>query len=287
MPIRVAGGRWWSWLVFWACLLCSALPGGADEPPAAGPEVEAAKKFQGYAKETAAAYDARADHQDGRKLTLRGEPILRWSNPLGGRKAHGEVFLWTDQGRPAAVLSMYEYTAPDGAVHEHHEFCSLARTGLHFASPRPLVWTPAEAGIDLKPLADAPAPAASPRQRLTQMRDLAAKFTAEKTTRENETRVLRLLSQPVYRYEGLDAKDGNTLDGALFAFVEATDPEIFLLVEARTNADKPVWHYAAARMNSVRLEVSHRDAPVWKVDVLPWRDALNRRDLPYTAFQVK
>jgi hypothetical protein len=282
--IRFVGGCLWPPL---GVLILSALSAHGDDPPASGPEVEAAKKFQVYAKDTAAEYDARAEKEDGRKLTLRGEPILRWSNPLGGRKAHGEVFLWTDQGRPAAVLSMYEFTAPEGTVHEHHEFCSLARTGLRFASPRPLVWAPAAAGTEVKPLTDAPTPADSGRQRLTQMRDLAAKFTAEKTTREGETRALRLLSQPVYRYEGLDAKNGDTVDGALFAFVEATDPEIFLLVEAHVNEDKPSWHYAAARMNSVRLQMSRGDAPVWEVDTLPWRDALNRRDLPYTAYQVK
>jgi hypothetical protein len=264
-----------------------ALQASADEQQVSGPEVEAARKFQAYAKETAAAYDARAEKQDGRKLTLRDEPILRWSNPLGGHKAHGEVFLWTDKGRPAAVLSMYEYTATDGVVHEHHEFCSLARGGLHFASPRPLIWAPAEAGIELKLVPDAPAPAASARQRLPQMRDLSARFTTEKTTRQDETRDLRLLSQPVYRYEGLDAKEGDALDGALFAFVEATDPEVFLLLEARETGGKPAWHYAAARMNSVRLAVALGDVPVWEADVLPWRDALNRRDRPYTAFQVR
>jgi hypothetical protein len=271
----------------WLLPILSALSAHGDDPPPSGPEVEAAKKFQVYAKDTPAAYDARAEREDGRKLTLRGEPILRWSNPLGGRRAHGEVFLWTDQGRPAAVLSIYEFTASEGTVHEHHEFCSLARTGLHFASRRPLVWAPAEAGTEVKPLADAPAPADSGRQRLTQMRELAAKLSAEKTTREGETRALRLLSQPVYRYEGLDAKNADTLDGALFAFVEATDPEIFLLVEARVSEGKSAWQFGLVRMTSIRLRVSRGDATVWEVDSLPWSDTLNQRDRPYTAFQVK
>ena len=272
-------------LVFAVCLWAVASIAKGEDAPS-GPEAEAAKKFQAYARETAAAYDARAESENGRKLALRGEPILRWSNPLGGRKAHGEVFLWTDAGRPAAVLSMYEYTGPDGVVHEHHEFCSLAIAGLHFASPRPLVWAPKEAGLELKPLSDAPPPAMSARQRLTQMRELAAGFSAEKTTRQSETRDLRLLSQPVYRHEGLD-KDVNVLDGALFAFVEATDPEIFLLLEAHHAGGKAAWHFAAARMNSIRLQISRGETPAWEADVLPWKDALNRRDRPYTAFQVK
>lgn len=261
-----------------------------DQPPS-GPEAEAAKKFQAHAKETAAAYDARAENAQGRKLSLAAEPILRWANPLGGRKTHGEVFLWTDRGRPAAVLSMYEYTDAMAMVHEHHEFCSLAVTGLHFVSKRPLVWSPAEAGIELRALADAPAPAATPRQRLTQMRELAGKFTAEKTTRQDETRDLRLLPRPVYRYEAANdkaaEKPDDLFDGALFAFVEATDPEIFLWVEAREAGGKRAWHFAAVRMNSVRLALTYDGKPAWEVETLPWRDALNRQDLPYTAFQVR
>jgi hypothetical protein len=50
---------------------------------------------------------------------------------------------------------------------------------------------------------------------------------------------LRLLSTPVYRYQ---------VDGALFAFVcaVATDPEAFLLLEARKTDEGPRLHYAFA-----------------------------------------
>jgi hypothetical protein len=134
-------------------------------------------------------------------------------------------------------------------------------------------------------------PAATARQRLTQMRELAGKFTAEKTTRQDETRDLRLLARPLYRYEPASGEAsepaGDLLDGALFAFVEATDPEIFLWIEARDAGGKPEWHFAAVRMNSIRLALSFDGKPAWEVETLPWRDALNRRDLPYTAFQVR
>ena len=275
----------------WCAVLVVACVAAADEPPS-GSEVDAAKKFRAYAKEAAAGYEARVENEQGQKLALAAEPILRWTNPLGGRQAHGEVFLWTDRGRPAAVLSMYEYTGADGKVHEHHEFCSLAQSGLYFASQRPLVWSPEQAGIELKSLPDADEPATSARQRLSQMRDLAGKFSGEKTTRQDETRDLRLLSRPVYRYEtapgdaAAEADDG-LIDGALFAFVEATDPEAFLWIEARKDGGKPAWHYAAVRMNSIRLALSYDGQPAWEVQILPWRDALNRRDLPYTAFQVR
>src|SRR5687767_14161800 len=96
--------------------------------PAVDEPGDAAKQFQAYAKSCAEAYEisvAPAD-EEPRKLALTAEPILRWTNPLAGRQAHGELFLWTDDGRPTAVRSLYRWTAPDKIVHEHHEFCSLA-----------------------------------------------------------------------------------------------------------------------------------------------------------------
>jgi hypothetical protein len=255
------------------------------QEPENKPDSDAAKKFQAYAKEAAGAYDikVRAGESEERKTLLRDEPILRWTNPIGARNAHGEVFLWTDDGRPAAAMSLYQWTGPDGVVHEHHEFCSLATGPLVTSGPGTRDWSPREAGVTPAPLPEALA-AASPRQRLGQMRELAGRFTAKKTTRQKETRTLRLLTQPVYRFE---SKLNDVTDGALFAFVEATDPEIFLLLEARTAKGKLQWHYGFVRMTSVRLEASLNDKEVWQADELPWRDTLNRTDMPYTAFSVK
>ena len=41
---------------------------------------------------------------------------------------------------------------------------------------------------------------------------------------------MRLLAHPIYHYENTK---GDLIDGGLFAFVQGTDPEVFLLVEAR------------------------------------------------------
>ena len=125
------------WLGLW--LLLGACTASAQDPTDA--EADAAKKFQAYARESAAAYEMHAESAEGRKLIFRDEPVLRWTNPLGGRKAHGDVFLWTDEGRPAAVLSLYEYTTPDAVVHEHHEFCSLNTTPLVGVGPSSRNWS--------------------------------------------------------------------------------------------------------------------------------------------------
>lgn len=250
---------------------------------AAQDEERREKEFQERALAQATGYRATIGDKQPRELTLVDKPVQRWTNPLGGRQAHGDVFLWTDRGRAAAVLSLYEYTDKSGVVHEHHEFCSLVREPLQFQLEDKVVWTPAEPGIELKPVPDAPPPAAAPRQRLKQMRDIAAQFSAEKTTREGETRPLRVLPQPLFRPE----LDDDQADSGLFAFVEATDPEAFLLLAAAGRDGKRTWEYALVRMNSIKLKASHKDKVVWEAPVLPWSQALNRKDLPYTAFTVR
>jgi hypothetical protein len=268
-------GTWAAWLCLAALVAVGAR---ADDEQ----EAEATKRFQPYAKETAAKYELRTAGDDSRKLALREEPLLRWTNPLGGNKAHGELFLWTDRGRPAAVLSMYEYTDPTGVVHEHHEWASLSLGPIEATGPRE--WSPATAGIELKPIPESPPPADTAQRRLRQMRDISAGFTADKTSRQNVTRPLRVMSQPQFRYE---AGDPQVVDGALFALVEATDPEIFLCLEARLLDDKPAWHYGLIRMNSLRMSASYNGKEVWVAELLAGRDTYDRKDLPYTALRIK
>lgn len=265
------------------CLLLAACTASAqDEAEGAA---EAAKKFQAYARECAGAYELHAESAEGRKLVLRDEAVLRWTNPLAGRKAHGDVFLWTDEGRPAAVLSLYEYTTPDSILHEHHEFCSLAATPLVSTAPESRLWSPKEPGVKLLPLADAPEPAATPTRRLSQMRQLAGQFSGAKVTREDrEKRDLRILPQPVVRYE---SKHHGVLDGALFALVEATDPEIFVMIETRSHEGKDHWHYGLARMNSLWLAASYQERQVWEAEELPWSEIVRRGDRPYMIFPTR
>lgn len=242
-------------------------------------EVEVLKKYQAYAKETAAKYELTTTDEVPRQLKLRRDAFLRWTNPLGGNKGHGELFLWTDHGRPAAVLSLNEWTDVKGIVHEQHEWCSLAFTPIQATGPN--VWLPSRAGLELKVLPAAPKPADTPTRRLQQMRDLADGFSGLKTTREDVTRPLRLLRQPAYRYEA--AGDPDVLDGGLFALVEATDPEILLCIEARLVDGKPVWHYGLGRLNSVRLTVSFQGSEIWRAEMLPFSE-VRKPSEPYMAF---
>ena len=81
---------------------------------------------------------------------------------------------------------------------------------------------------------------------------------------------LRLLPQPLYRYESTDP---DVLDGAVFAFVTSagTDPEVFLVLEARKPAGsgEPAWQYALARFTDLNLWVSHKGTVVFTASLIP------------------
>ena len=274
-------------LMVYATPLSSAITASeawaADAPATLG-DAEAAEAFDEYAKETAAQYEIRLISPTGRKLALHEDSLLRWTNPVGGREAHGEVFIWTDHGRPQSVLSLYRVTDAKG-VHEHHEFCSLGLAGLVAVRSGRSVWSPSAAGIELRKFPEAPEPQTSPRLRLKQMRQLAGQLRADKTTREGVKRELRLLPNPVYRYE---SDDPDVLDGALFALVEGTDPEAFLMIEARATArEQYEWQYAFARMNSCLLRLHRAEELLWEAPEIPLRDTFDRPDKAYTALRIR
>jgi hypothetical protein len=197
-------------------------------------------------------------------IKLQPDPAFRLGNQANGI-LEGAIFLWTDQiGRPEAAAQVFLHKVqgnPDGIW--LHEFTSLS-TGPFVASqkgaPR---WSPATPGVDFKPVIGAPKPAATPVQRLRQMRTLAEEFKAEDDFgAEGNIVALRLLTTPVARY----GKSGVAPeDGGLFAFVEGTDPEVFLFLEVRTGSNGPEWQYACAPMSCWPLKVAHKGKLVWEV----------------------
>ncbi|HEY2252578.1 MAG TPA: hypothetical protein VGH74_16005, partial [Planctomycetaceae bacterium] len=180
----------------------------------------------------------------------------------GVGRVYGDVYLWTRDGRPEAVISFYKWFEPDyGFTAEMH---SLSLTGLSAEREGVLRWQPTQAGIALNDVPDAPLPAESASRRLQQMRTLAGGFSARlddlRTNAKGEHQELRLLTQPLYRYP---ASAGELLDGALFAIVMGTDPEVLLLLEARRSSDKFHWQSGLARMNDCAMTVKYKDQEVW------------------------
>ena len=208
---------------------------------------------------------------------LHEESLLRWSNPSVG-EIHGNVFLWTVNERPAAIGSLYKWFTPH--THMSHEFHSLSENPLAAKYEGNEVWRTKAAGVSFAALPEAPAPAATAPQRLLQMKRFAKDFAATKIERDGNKQELRLLTQPIYRYA---APAEHVQDGGLFVLVQGTDPEVFLLLEARGEADSSRWMFAAARMNGVGFELRYRDKPIWSVEIMPWADIRSHAEV-YTTY---
>jgi hypothetical protein len=167
-----------------------------------------------------------------------------------------------------------------------HEFHSLSLSVLD-VHRRPGLnrWTPRAPGIKLATIPGAPPPAGSAPQRLTQMRALARDFSARTRDKDGAEWELRLLPQPLYRYESTDP---DILDGAVFAFVTSagTDPEVILVVEAGkpSGGGEPVWQYAAGRFTDMSLWVSHKGKVVFTADRVVFGTPEQDGDHRYRAF---
>jgi hypothetical protein len=242
-----------------AALLLSALPAPADQPKPGDPEGEAQKARLAAMKRMASRYEIAAGKEGGTKLQLTGEPLLRWTNPERGGVTDGCLYLFLDNGRPQASLAIYP--TQDGKAW-NHEFVSLAEHELVAKKNERVVWAPDKPGVEFKPIAGAPAPAESAGLRLGQMRALVDRFTATVTFQGTKS-ALRRLAAPVYRYGD---RKRDPLDGAVFAFVQGTDPELLLVLEARVGRGTPQWHYALARQTMWILEVDYEGRRVWSVE---------------------
>jgi len=233
-------------------------------------------------RSSASKYEMRISGSD-KPLDLRAEPILKWSNPEIGQ-IYGNVFIWTNEGRPAVVGSLFKWFDP--LTHMSHEFHSLSPGELTAVYDGVQTWKTSKPGVAFELIPGMADVAGTASGRLIQMRQLARAFTARSIDKKGMKLELRQLTQPVYRYElGMDP--GGLVDGALFAFVQGTDPEVWLLIEARRADAKsaPKWHYAVARMNSIDLTVQFDGRPVWHGEPLPHQSVYANHELPYTSFR--
>lgn len=260
-------------VAYGVCLLVEIaypVPGACAEGEANG---ERSRRLD-LMRRAASRYTISSRNENGTRdeLKLRRTPALRWSNPVRNT-VDGAVFLWTHNGRPqvATCIYIYKETGID------HEFQSLARGPLHATYDGQAVWTPSAPGLDFASVPDADSPADAAAGRLIQMRRIVRRFQATLESRKNR-RELRLLARPIYRYK-TDA-DG-IVDGAVFAFVQGTDPEVLLVLEARRNDGDTRWEYGFARMSSGSLKARYRGEVVWSVSAWDWEPDPND---PYITF---
>ncbi len=265
-------------------LALPASPGAARQQADPGVKEDRVEAGLQLTRAAAKEYEFRVGKSD-KPLDLHREPILKWSNPEAGN-VHGNVFLWTRDGRPFVVGCLYNWFSPRAFTIEH-EFHSLAEEPLIAKFHGDAVWNTGAAGVAFADVRGAPMPAANEAQRFLQLKQLAKEFSGTWSVGKNLTDLeLRLLPQPIHRYS---APTHGILTGGLFALVRATDPEIFLLIEARgKGAASARWQFAAARMHSLaHLRLRHQNRQVWAAEPLLIKDVFEKHESAYTAFRFK
>jgi hypothetical protein len=227
------------------------------------PKVDEARRAQRLTnmRRSAAQFTIYAGDDREHPLKLVENPVMRWANPENTAK-DGTVFLWTRRGRPLAMLQLFTYDDE----HFSHEWQSLDRGPLTAARGQDVEWSPEEPGVEFTPLTDVEEPGTTAAARLRQMKALAGRFSSTHVGfTENQTPVeLRLLPQPLYRYAP-DPETPALVDGALFAFVQGTDPQSLLILEARRDGTKTGWHFAFARMASGAVAARYQEREVFSV----------------------
>ena len=283
--IRTGGRPLLPILVALATLLAPKAHASAAEPKpgeaaTAAPKADAEETgWQSLFRAMAADYEIGTVEKAPRKFTLRAAPVLRWSQPVRGGD-DGAVYVWLDQGRPAVIGSIFAWPLPDGVRVVAHEMHALTLAPMCAVYQGKQVWSVEEPALGMKRIPEAPAPAASAPQRLAQIRTLGREFAATSIDRDNREWELRLLGHPLYRYEVREHPE--LLDGAILAFVQGTDPEILLILEARREGDQPYWQYALARFSDLKLIVKRHDLEVWRVPNSTYDD----RKAPYFVRNV-
>lgn len=243
-------------LLFASCTAALA----AEDEDARAKEKLLAERLE-FMKSSAAGYRFTAGDASQRELRIVAEPLLRWTNEVSGLQ-DGTLFLWTEKsGRPAAAAQVF-LTADDLWL---HEFQSLSEGPFQANREEKPVWEPSRAGVSFQKFAGAPPPAATAVKRLTQMKALAGRFTANDEFEGKSRWELRMLAKPLLRYA--DEKS-DLLDGAMFALAHGTDPEVFILLEARKVDGVCAWHYALAPMTGYALKVQLDGKEIWEVQ---WR----------------
>src|SRR5262245_23818967 len=238
------------WVAAVCCLLAEV--GGADEPAKAEPDPsrEALDRLvKGYELFLGA---------DAVPLEMQAEPVLRWPNST--RDTHeGATFVWVRDGRPEAIACVWE----NGGfwADAFHSLSDKKIVGRHNGRT---FWQTDKPGIEFTKFADAPEPADTALKRLAQMKDLARRFKCRLTDLNRKTEELRLLPRPIFRYQ-TDRKD--LIDGALFAYVQGTDPEVVLVLEAARREGKSEWRYALTRRTAHSAEADLDGKPHWSVPV--------------------
>jgi hypothetical protein len=246
-------------------------------------EAEPASEARQDALRAATEYIAQMELREatGQTLVERIErPLLTFGDKTRDNSS-GTVWSWRKAGRPLAFLEVYRGADAKGRWANAVTLTSPLLVTLK--TPSDASWRPERAQIAPQPIDDAPPPDRKANVRLRQMKELARRFTAHEFWDPNNSRFeLRLLVQPVLRY---DASEAKVQDGAAFLLAHGTNPEIVLLLESIGRDDETLgWHFSAARLGSAELHLELDGKEVWKQDRTP--GVVGKPSDPYWLFMA-
>ena len=245
-------------LVVCSLLQLLSLPTGGEEPQT---EAVLHEKWQRAYRQIAESIEMRRGETE---LPLHPTALLYYTNPVRTNEQHGAIFLWTVEGRPAVFGSIWSalHRQQPGSRNVTHEWHSLLEASdVTARRGDKLLWTSDEPGIVWQSLDGLPSPASTRSSRLIQMRGIVRRLSVGiETSEESE---LRLMSQPLFRYA---EKTPEAIDGAIFAFGMATDPELLVLLEVGEEAKSPVWRLAFARFGNQSMTVKDGEQKIWSCE---------------------
>ena len=196
-----------------------------------------------------------------RSIDMTPKSVLRWTNDERDSQSAGLVVLWIDRGLPTASMATYSWA---GLL--HHEFDILSREPVVAKQSTTTVWQP-KTGLKFRSIPEAPAVALTPSARLRQIKGLSEQFSATMMgwrPDKSDRNELRRLPRELYRYQ---PEKTEIVDGAVYAFVQGTDPEALLLIEAINLNSQVEWQYAFVRQTSGELQGRHNDQVVWTAEM--------------------
>jgi hypothetical protein len=234
--------------------------------PARGAHDTPAKRLE-FMKASLKAHSVHPASDEETTYKLESDPVLRFTNPVGTVK-DGAIFFWTGaDDRPEVAVQIFLHNDQTW----YQEFSSLSTEPL--AASR--IWRASAGGVEFKPIPGAPKPAETAELRLRQIRALTGEFSAEEQFEQKTWQKLRILTKPFARY---GKPRTAVIDGVLLACVLTTDPEVYLMIEAREGKGGPEWQYAFAPASIDPVKGLLKKKEVWR---LPYRQAWTDSRAPF------
>lgn len=197
--------------------------------------------------------------------TMTKKSVLNWADSARHPDllVPGTCWIWHDQGRPQLIGEIYGRTNDVGAWNMFN--CSLSSDEVRFTGGSHS-WI--AQGSYYTPMAIPNSTVAeSKAARTFQLKQLARRFDSHQFW-DGERYELRLLSQPLYRYE--DERAG-IIDGAIYALVHGTNPEVLLLIEAQepreTSRGVEQWKVAFGSLAGARCVVRLDREEIWSCNL--------------------